>query len=76
MTYDTPHSSHAHLDNGACLDGSGRMWEGHARPAAVVALDNVERSSAHPLAAIVLALTLAVLLEGIAVLLLCLKALG
>lgn len=24
---DTPHYTHPHLDDGACLDGSGRRWQ-------------------------------------------------
>jgi hypothetical protein len=27
MSYDDGHQGHGHLDNGRCLDGSGRTWE-------------------------------------------------
>jgi hypothetical protein len=40
MPYDdADHARHGHLDNGRCLDGSGRDWEPVRHPADTVTID-------------------------------------
>lgn len=70
---DEFHLLHPHLDNGRCLDGSGRTWQAHERPPRPTTSDSFPEfanvADVERLRAIVLSLTVAVLVLAVSVVL-------